>query len=117
MIPGSAESDPLAPYRWKNRVVVLSAPNASDATLAKQQALLQSDPSGLSNRDLVIVELLGNRRDKARKDLRLSEGFSAVLVGKDGGVKLRSNDPITLTELYGLVDAMPMRQREMDADR
>ena len=39
--------------------------------------------------------------------------FAALLVGKDGAVKHRSAEPVEPGELYALVDAMPMRRREM----
>lgn len=112
-VPSAADGhDPLSSYRWKNRVLVLSASSSDDVSLVKQRAVLASDRSGCSERELVAVEILGEQRAKARKDLRLGEGFSAVLIGKDGGVKLRSDKPVTLDELYALIDAMPMRQRE-----
>jgi hypothetical protein len=34
-------------------------------------------------------------------------------VGRDGGEKLRSAEPVAPEELFDLVDAMPMRRREM----
>ena len=40
-------------------------------------------------------------------------GFEILLVGKDGGVKLRSPAPVSTRDLFALIDAMPMRQREM----
>lgn len=110
---GADGGDPLARYRWKNRVIVLGAPNSTDAALQEQKALLAGDPVGLSDRDLVVVEILGADRDQARKDLKLGNEFSAALVGKDGGVKLRSDKPISLKQLYQLIDSMPMRQSEM----
>lgn len=39
--------------------------------------------------------------------------FAALLIGRDGGVKLRSKEPITAKELFGRIDEMPMRRREM----
>ena len=38
------------------------------------------------------------------------------LVGKDGSVKLRSDEPLDLTEVFQVIDGMPMRQAEMDHD-
>jgi hypothetical protein len=39
--------------------------------------------------------------------------FTLILVGKDGGVKLKRNDQVNLTDVFGLIDSMPMRQNEM----
>ena len=41
------------------------------------------------------------------------ETFVVILVGKDGGEKLRSTEVVRLEKLYGTIDAMPMRRREM----
>jgi len=43
-------------------------------------------------------------------------GFAVVLIGKDGGQKLRVNDVPDLQAVYAMVDGMPMRGQEMSAD-
>ena len=42
-----------------------------------------------------------------------AEEFAAVLIGRDGGQKLRSGSPISAEELFGKIDEMPMRRREL----
>ena len=50
----------------------------------------------------------------ARSRLRAEDGaFAAVHVGRDGGEKLRSAEPIPAEKLFDLIDAMPMRRREI----
>ncbi|MEO1019351.1 MAG: DUF4174 domain-containing protein, partial [Pseudomonadota bacterium] len=39
--------------------------------------------------------------------------FRVLLIGKDGGVKLRSNEWVSAHEVFALIDTMPMRRREM----
>ena len=39
--------------------------------------------------------------------------FEVVLIGKDGGVKARTDDPNALEDLLALIDTMPMRRTEM----
>jgi hypothetical protein len=39
--------------------------------------------------------------------------FTVILIGKDGGEKLRAHQPISLDTLRSTIDAMPMRQEEM----
>jgi hypothetical protein len=41
--------------------------------------------------------------------------FSALLIGKDGGEKLRVNEVPNLQTIYAVIDGMPMRAREMRA--
>lgn len=50
----------------------------------------------------------------ARGDFGVEDGrFAAVLVGRDGGVKFRSGEPVPATDLFARIDTMPMRRREM----
>ena len=39
--------------------------------------------------------------------------FRAILVGKDGGSKLRQSTPVDSVRLFRLIDSMPMRRDEM----
>ena len=39
--------------------------------------------------------------------------FTVLLLGEDGGIKLRSTAPITISRLNSLIDAMPDRKLEM----
>jgi hypothetical protein len=41
------------------------------------------------------------------------DGFAALLVGKDGGVKRTSYEPLDTDDLFDQIDQMPMRRREM----
>ena len=39
--------------------------------------------------------------------------FRVVLIGLDGGAKLTSDEVVPTQRLFGLIDGMPMRQREI----
>jgi hypothetical protein len=50
---------------------------------------------------------------KLRADAGIQgDGFHAVLVGKDGGVKLRSNKVVGDVEMFDFIDRMPMRRAD-----
>ncbi|APX87205.1 hypothetical protein BV511_22375 [Methylorubrum extorquens] len=112
---GAAEGDPLSGYRWKSRVLVLAAPDGDDAQLKAQRQAMASGRTGASARDLVTVEAVGKGAEASalRRHLGLPDNaFRAVLVGKDGGAKLTSEEPIPPQRLFSTIDAMPMRQDE-----
>jgi hypothetical protein len=44
------------------------------------------------------------------------EDFRVLLIGKDGGEKLRFADVPDLQAIYAVIDGMPMRSREMSSD-
>jgi hypothetical protein len=118
----------LDSLRWKNRVWVLFSPSESDASFQLQKQGLASSAQGVLERDLMVLEIVeqgqsraGNHllSEKSVQDIRKRLGvvggsFQVLLIGKDGGVKLRSSEPVSMKDLFGLIDSMPMRQEEME---
>lgn len=108
----------VAEMRWQHRVLVVAAPSARDPALAAQCNALRGWQRGAEDRDVQVVEVIGDRvtgaRDTARAlraQLRLPrERFTLVLIGKDGRVALRSGEPVLAETLQGRIDAMPMRR-------
>lgn len=112
----SAARDPMASHRWRSRILVVSAPSSDDAGLKAQRAALGPVRNGLAERDLVVFEAIGSGPDATavRKRLNLpGDAFRAVLIGKDGGAKMVSAEPIPPQTLFETIDSMPMRQGEM----
>ncbi|WP_260761225.1 DUF4174 domain-containing protein [Mycobacterium sp. SMC-4] len=44
-----------------------------------------------------------------------TEGFTALLIGKDGGEKRRIDGVPDLRAIYAVIDGMPMRSSEMNS--
>ncbi|MFK7888539.1 MAG: CIA30 family protein [Gammaproteobacteria bacterium] len=112
----------LADLRWKHRVLVLSAPSPEDRSLSTQLDLITATRAQFDERDLVL--LVVHDQDASAEAVALREqldlklgAFSMFLVGKDGGVKSAYAQPANMQEIYGLIDTMPMRQREMDKQK
>ncbi len=110
-----AAEDPLGAYRWKARLLVISAPDGGDRRVAVQRAAAAAATAGMAERDLVIVEALGSDAPARRLRDRLGlpdDAFRVVLIGKDGGAKLTRDAPIPTRTLFATIDAMPMRRDE-----
>ena len=76
--------------------------------------MLAADRAGAEERDLVLVESAAPDQGRLRRRYDVApEGFAVLLIGRDGGVKLRSGTPLTTGTLFDAIDAMPMRQAEM----
>ena len=61
-----------------------------------------------------MSELDHEMADKLRRNFSVAPGqLTVILVGKDGGVKLRRNEQVNLNEIFLLIDGMPMRREEM----
>ena len=113
---GAASAGPLDAYRDRARVLVLSAPDASDAHLKAQRAALGAARIGVAERDLVVVEAIGSGAEARALRGRFglpADSFRVVLLGKDGGAKLTAETPIPPQTLFATIDAMPMRRAEM----
>ncbi len=111
---GPRPDDPLAAYRWKNRVLLVFAPRTDAPALAEQRRFIEGEKAGFRERDLVVLELTdGTKADALRRQFNVRpDDFTVILIGKDGGGKLRKTASVTPKELFELIDSMPMRQRE-----
>lgn len=113
--PAGAAPDPLAGHAWTRRVLLAAAPSGHDPGLLVQRKLFAAMRAGAAERDLVLVEAVGDGRDARALRARFAiepNAFRAVLVGKDGGRKLSSDAPLGPDRLFPVIDAMPMRRRE-----
>lgn len=98
--------------QWRHRLLVVFADEENDPRLATQRRLLGPVIAELRERDVLLIEVVGD--DPLREALGVPRtGFHALLVGKDGGVKLREPQPVRPQTLVALIDAMPMRQAEL----
>ncbi len=112
-----AASPTVAQMKWERRVLIVAAPTAGDATLAEQRRILAGWKANAAARDLSIVEIIGDQvrgaSDSAaalRRKYHMPTTFTAILIGKDGGEKLRSARPFSAAALEATIDAMPMRK-------
>lgn len=116
-------------FVWNKRPLLVFAPDPESPTLRAQRATLADAAPGFRARDMVLIEVLDDAvwidgvksEREAATELRSRYGVAEVetavlLVGKDGGVKLRRNGVLEPRDLFGLIDTMPMRQREMRTD-
>ena len=122
-----AEGPSLEAYRWQNRLMLVFAPAEDDPRLARQIALSRAHADGLADRDLLLMEVIGDKKMRieghagSAADARAlrdrhnvaSDEFAVILIGKDGGTKRREARPFEAEDLFETIDAMPMRRREM----
>ena len=81
----------------------------------EQRNLFRGYEPGFEERDLLTsVFPEDGEASEARATYGVKTGqFVVVLVGRDGGEKFRSGEPVLAEELFEKIDAMPMRRREM----
>lgn len=97
----------------KARPILVLSDSADDPRIAKQIAAFDRAKPGLDERDIAVLRE-ARPGSALRKVLGVAPtGFAVVLVGKDGGVKKVWHDPVDPARIFTLIDAMPMRRREM----
>lgn len=96
------------------RDIWIFASDSSNASFITQKAVL-ANTSELKQRDIQVHQVVGlNKNEDLFKKYKASANkFTFILVGKDGGEKLRSDKPVSLKKLYRTIDSMPMRRNEM----
>lgn len=103
----------LSVHLWEKRPVLVFADDENDEDYFKQMKILNTYFSDLQERDIVIYgDNIASQNASLRRKYKPS-GFTVFLIGKDGGVKLRRDKLVSARELFSLIDAMPMRQREI----
>ena len=117
----------LTVYKWKNRLLMVCSPSQDDPNYQSLKKEMQDQRNGLKDRDILVFEVFekGQSRlddsplkkdsaDLLRKQFGIRPGqFCILFIGKDGEEKRRWESMVGLEVIFSVVDAMPMRQREM----
>ncbi|MGR3622882.1 DUF4174 domain-containing protein [Pseudophaeobacter sp.] len=113
----AGETVDIADFLWHKRPIVVFADSPEDPRFKEQIARLNADASALLDRDVVVLtDTNPGARSALRRKLR-PRGFMLVLVGKDGGVKLRKPHPWTVRELSRSIDKFQDRLQEVEDRR
>ena len=117
----------LTQFQWKNRLLLIFAPDDNDSLFKKLQSEIIAQEAEVEDRDMIVFELLelGSSRinralldqskvDSIRRHFSVPQrSFRVILIGKDGGIKLKRDDQIDLETIFELIDSMPMRKDEI----
>ena len=110
----------LDDLKWKNRVIlffpaqgkqeVFQVDSLSDEFEERKLAYFVFNDSVVSNVEFSFSEAYISALKKPY--LLGSKNECWVLIGLDGGVKVRRESKVNWKEIFGYIDAMPMRQSE-----
>jgi hypothetical protein len=122
---GAAPMD-LDSYKWKHRLILVFTPSPEAHPYQELAREVGTQRDEILDRDIVLFRVfpdgvrLNHRVFDGSASAALRERFSiprhafeVILVGKDGGEKLRQRERADLQEIFSRIDAMPMRQMEM----
>lgn len=120
----------LSDYQWKNRLIVILTANASNENVEDQMEEFQNKKAEMEERKLVVFQITPSEYRtlfpektawKEQKDMyvelkKSASTYEVLLIGLDGGVKLRQDETLKSELLFKEIDSMPMRQAEMQRD-
>jgi hypothetical protein len=136
MSPQEAAQTTLASLRHDYRPLLIFASSANEEFNQQMQILAGQTPE-LERRQVLVIPVFPRSGADGKEDmpealetdvaaLEPSESelarrrfhigpddFTVILVGKDGGEKLRARTPVTIERLIKLIDSMPARQKEL----
>jgi hypothetical protein len=114
----------LSRYQWQNRLLFI-VHSQSDQSVNMMDSIERYQQE-ITERDLLLFIIHHNEvyypngtREQSmsgsglKTALNIGQEDRAVLVGKDGGVKLRQAQ-INMDGIFSTIDQMPMRKREMN---
>jgi hypothetical protein len=113
-------------HKWENRLVLILTDQSDNENYRKQVEELKNHLDGVNERRILVYHitpesyktgLSDEKWQKAETDYafykKTDNQPEIVLIGLDGGIKLRANEFLSAQELFATVDAMPMRRQEM----
>ena len=120
----SGDLENLSQLEWEHRILVLW----SQSPQQDYEIIFASNKNEIDDRDMILFVLdesvlVTNYEDRLGSDLleKIKARFpktegNYVLIGKDGGVKLRG-EMLDINNVFGEIDLMPMRQLEIQNRR
>ena len=113
-------------HQWKERVLLILTNDEHNAEYKKQLDQFNEETLDFKERKLIIYRItpkfyrIGFAQVKKNASTQLyknykktKESVEVILIGLDGGIKLRKTSLLTKTDLFGLIDGMPMRKNEL----
>lgn len=126
-------SQNLEKHHWSNRILIIKTKEEHSKKYQHQIDQFSNSIAELRDRKIVIYRIIGSkysRRDYKNTDvkqenheevslnvakeiLKEQNDFEIILIGLDGGIKLRKTDLVKKEELFNKIDSMPMRKAEL----
>ena len=121
----------LDEHEWENRILIIHSDDENDVLVHTQLDEFIRFPSEMRERKLILYQYRGKQYqiqdfadtkiktkwkevESLPKPIReMSPSVEIILIGLDGGVKLRQEKILTRAELFRIIDSMPMRRQEM----
>lgn len=113
--------------KWENRIVIVFTNSENSEKFLAQKNELIPEIKGFEERKLKLIHSTPEKFMQSlpiasewiedagiyKQMLDKEADFEVILIGLDGGIKLRQKEILESNHLFSLIDSMPMRQAEM----
>ena len=127
-LSATASAKSLDASLWRNRLLFVIAPDASDPDVVKKLAMLKRQTDRLVDRDILVFQIYLRGTSffqdeslsvedvtRLRRELGIKpDSRILLLIGKDGTVKRRAPIDTSVREILIQIDGMPMRRAEIE---
>ncbi|WP_108802595.1 DUF4174 domain-containing protein [Aquimarina sp. Aq107] len=126
LLPIVSFSQDLNKHRWEDRLILIIADSYKNPKLVKQLKEFKNKSKNLQDRKLIVYQITPtsyqtgidkNTSTKSsasyKKYNASNEDFKIILLGLDGGTKLKSNKVLSSVQIFDQIDQMPMRRQEL----
>ncbi|WP_282164386.1 DUF4174 domain-containing protein [Cellulophaga baltica] len=116
-----AMAQDISDFKWKNRVLLLIDTASNSKNIKQQIQAFEGQHTAFQERDIIyFISTPKGSYGSDKQLLNLSglekyrkKDFSGlILLGKDGGIKLKEAFIVPAKTIISLIDTMPMRQSE-----
>jgi hypothetical protein len=116
----------LSDFKWKNRVLLLMDNGVNTQNIDQQIEAFKNHSAAFQERDLVYFIITPKSIYNSEKtpiklgglDAHQKNNFKGlILLGKDGGIKLKESFVVSAEVIIALIDSMPMRRSEIKSQK
>lgn len=100
-------------FLWTQRPVVVFADTPDDPSFLRQVESLRSGAAALAGRDVVVITDSDPAANTPWRQQLRPQGFSLLVIDKDGQVKIRRPSPWDVREIGRAIDRLPLRRQEV----
>ncbi|MFH4967017.1 DUF4174 domain-containing protein [Gaetbulibacter sp. M240] len=116
----------LSKHKWENRLLLILTNDPENLSYKKQVLEFQKAPLEFKERKLLVYHITPSKFKKGLysdiwQDTEskyaffypTKADFEVILTGLDGGIKLRQKTLLRCSNLFSVIDRMPMRRQEL----
>ena len=121
----------LKKHKWENRILIIKTTDIKSIKYQEQLSEFKYSSEELIDRKLIFYKVTGDdfvlinhenselnnsgkiSKNLTEKILNEKENFEVILIGLDGGIKLRQTEILIKEDLFKIIDAMSMRRNEI----